>query len=110
MFRTFLWETIVESYPPLVLTTNEYIVATAFCLFFGLLYFGFKRIIYYSINPHIDHAKYGAIFLSATFMLTWVIASLDLLGSYSTIFALVILVLALIFDMVYLIVTRPEGV
>ncbi|MBV6341511.1 hypothetical protein [Candidatus Magnetobacterium casense] len=110
MFRTFLWETIVEVSPPLILTTNEYLIAVIVCVFFGLLYFGFTRIIYYLINPQIEHAKYGAIFLSASLMLFWVIASLDLLGFYSTIIALVILVLALIFDMVYLIVTRPKGV
>ncbi|MBF0316951.1 MAG: hypothetical protein HQL04_02165 [Nitrospirae bacterium] len=110
MFRTFLWEVVVETSPPLILTTNEYIIAVAFCVFFGLLYFGFTRLIYHLINPHIEHAKYGAVFLSASLMLAWVIASLDLLGFYSTIIALIILVLALIFDMVYLIVTRPRGV
>ncbi|MBF0342634.1 MAG: hypothetical protein HQL06_00235 [Nitrospirae bacterium] len=110
MFRIFLWETFVEVSPPLELTTKEILIAIAFSVFFGILYFGLKRIIYHAINSRIDNAKYGALVLSASFILAWDIASLDILGFYSTIIALVILVFALIFDMVYLVLTRPSEV
>lgn len=89
-------------------TTTEYVIAAVGALFFSLLYFGFKRIIFYSINDSVENAKYGALILSASLAISWVIASLDLLGPFSSIIALVVVALSLVFDLVYLVVTRKK--
>jgi hypothetical protein len=108
MLRALLWAYIYGDVPPDTLVIKEIIVSIAIGVFFLLMYFGFKRIIFYTINPIVTNARYGALILSLSLALPWLLASLDLLGLFSAIIALVIMVFGFIFNLIYLIVTRSK--
>jgi hypothetical protein len=110
MLRALLWSYIYGDIPPETLMTKEIIISIVIGLFFLILYFGFKRIIFYTINPNITDAKYGAMILSLSFALPWLVGSLDLLGYFSSIIALVIMALGCVIDLIYLFVTRSKEV
>jgi len=106
MFRNLLWAYIYGGEISETPVAKEIIVALVIAGFFMVLYWGFKRIIFYGINDNVSIAKYGAFVLSISLALTWIIASLNLLGFWSSIIAVVILAFSLIFDLVFLLVTR----
>ncbi len=106
MLRTMLWTYLYggEVYTSLIL--KEIIVSAVIALLLLCLYWVFKRIIFYGINDDFNHAKYGALVLSVSLALTWLIASLNLLGFWSSIIALALLGFSFMVDMIYLMVTR----
>ena len=110
MIRALLWNYIYGDVPPETLMVKEIIVSIVIGVFFLLMYFGFKRIIFYTINPIITNARYGAVILSMSLALPWLLGSLDLLGFFSSIIALIIMVFGFIFNIIYLIATRAKEV
>jgi len=106
MVRNLLWTYVFSGEVSDTLVGKEIIVAIAVAAFFILLYWGFKRMIFYGINDNISVAKYGALVLSISLALTWLIASLNLLGFWSSIIAVVLLAISLMFNLIYLLVTR----
>lgn len=108
MLRNLLWAYIYGGEISGTLILKEIIVAIVVAVFFLVLYFGFKRIIFYGINDNITAAKYGALVMSITLALTWLIASLNLLGFWSSVVAVTLLTFSLIFNLVYLVVTRNK--
>jgi hypothetical protein len=110
MLRALLWAYIYGDVPPDTLVIKEIIVSIAIGVFFLFMYFGFKRIFFYAITPVITSARYAAMTLSLSLALPWFLASLDLLGFWSSVISLVILIFGFIFNIIYLIVTRTKEV
>ena len=106
MLRALLWDYIYGDVPPDTLVIREVVISIAIALFFLILYFGFKRIIFYTINDNSTVASYGALILSVSLALPWLLSSLDLLGFWSSIIALVLFAFSFLSNLVYLLVTR----
>jgi hypothetical protein len=105
--RDLIWQYFYGGeLPPQNLISKEIMVSIVIAILFLGLYWIFKLIIFHGINDDIRKARTGAITLSVALSAAWLIASLDLLGLWASVIALVLFVFALFVDLVYLVVTR----
>jgi hypothetical protein len=68
----------------------------------------FQKIIFYGINESARHSQTGAQILAVVLALGWLLASLDLLGLWTSLLVLLMIVLMLAVDLTFLLVTRGK--
>lgn len=108
MLRHYLWSEVYKGKVPATLFWQEIIVTTIIAALLLALYWALKRAIFFGINDNIKYARMGALILSLSLSLAWVLASLNLLGFWSSVIAMALLSLAFIFTMVFLLITRNQ--
>jgi hypothetical protein len=104
--RDTVWSLFYGSEPSASLQTKEIVVATVIAVFLLSLYWLFQKIIFYGINDNARTSRTGARVLAVAIATAWLLSSLDLLGIWTSLIMVVVLVLVLTIDVVYLLVTR----
>jgi hypothetical protein len=104
--RDLLWVYLFGKEPPIALAGKEILTSFLIALFLIALYWVFQKIIFFGINDDARHSRAGAWVFAGSLSLGWLVASLDLLGLWSSIAALVLVAFAIFADLVYLLVTR----
>jgi hypothetical protein len=106
--RDLLWMYLYNGEAPQSLMLRELVGAAVACLLLLALYVPLKKIIFYSLNPDAERSRFGAALLTASLIVSWLIASLDLFGLFSLLFALVITTVFFLIDGAYLLLTRGK--
>ena len=107
--REMLWLYLYGGDTPDSLATKEILSSLGVFVVLFLLYFPLKKIIFYSINPDARRSRLGAILLAGSLAVAWLVSSLDLLGLFSFVFALVIAAVFILVDGTYLLLTRGKA-
>jgi hypothetical protein len=108
MLRHYLWSEIYKAKVPATIFWQEIIVSTIVAVLLLALYWALKRAIFFGINDNIKYARMGALILSLSLSLAWILASLNLMGFWSSVIAIGLLSLSFIFTLVFLLVTRNQ--
>jgi hypothetical protein len=108
MLRHYLWSEVYKGKVPVTLFWQEIIVSLIIAALLLALYWALKRAIFFGINDNIKYARMGALILSLSLSLAWVVASLNLMGFWSSVIGVALLSLSFIFTMVFLLVTRNQ--
>lgn len=106
--RDLLWQYMYGGEVPTALSWMEIGIAAAIALLLLALYWVFQKIIFYGISDNARHARTGARVFAVTLAVGWILASLDLLGLWTSLVSFIMVTLVLAVDVTFLLVTRDR--